>query len=67
MNPKLSIIIPRYNKIDLLMATLESLSGQHIFPAALFNRIYVPMWVFDYLLVYTRYRGFRKRISEHEK
>ena len=26
---------------------------------SLFNRIYVPMWIFDYLLVYTRYRGFR--------
>ena len=28
--------------------------------ASLFNRIYVPMWVFDYLLLYTRYRGFQK-------
>ena len=27
--------------------------------ASTFNRIYVPMWIFDYLLLYTRYRGFR--------
>jgi hypothetical protein len=37
------------------------------FLASLFNRVYVPMWVFDYFLVCTRYRGFRKRIDEHEK
>ena len=58
---------PSLRQTLLKMAMQEPIYRIAKFLASLFNRIYVPMWVFDYLLVYTRIRGFRKGIDEHEK